>query len=199
MFVPSQQQFPIAPVPVEIDHLKWCSICNNGSPWNQIFAPMNVASGSYAIINGKVNTVCKSCRRYVGLDHSSELFLKGWLPGLSKAEWQDYKQFLRQRVPLHIARHLYEAARQERYFQATTHHWEDFFSPMEIRWLKKQFRDLTWDLDFVDNYRVADKAKRNQVRRYKKWQARGCCGSVDVERFCWFNLRTYLLGCNYGH
>jgi hypothetical protein len=200
MFVPSQKPFPLTPAPIEREYNQWCSICRDHfTSWNQCFAPKDVAPGSYALINGKVKMVCKGCHRYVGLDYNDPLIIKGKLDRLSKQEWQAYKQMLHQKLPKHIARHLYKSARKERYFQATTHSWEDFFPPMEAEWLQSQFDEITQDLDFVDNYRAANKAKSNHRRRYYKQQANGCCGSRDVERFCQQNGQYYLLGVNYGH
>ncbi len=48
-----------------------------------------------------------------------------------------------------------------------------------------------------DNFRVAEKGDRRQVRAYRKQQKNGCCGSIDVQRK--MGGKIYLLGLNYGH
>ncbi len=58
-------------------------------------------------------------------------------------------------------------------------------------------------LDCVDNYRAARMWKSAQVRRFRKLEEKGCCGSATwiVSRFNWkkFRFDKYLIGCNYGH
>lgn len=53
--------------------------------------------------------------------------------------------------------------------------------------------------DFIDNIRVADKAKPNEVEAYNARRALGCCGSHDDQMTYWPTGQTFLFGFNYGH
>jgi hypothetical protein len=181
-----------------MEHNSICPECK-GHYYTWTEQAWTIPESGYVIHKGSVKQVCKSCRRYIRLEHSSELFLQGWLPSKSKQEWRTYHDYLFATVPKHIAAHLYHEMRTRRYEQQIQFNWEDQFSPREVAWLNEQFLELTKDLDCVDNYRAADRSKKRQRKRYWKKAAEGCCGSKNVERFCPWNLQTYILGCNYGH
>lgn len=55
----------------------------------------------------------------------------------------------------------------------------------------------------VDNYRMARCSNSAQMRRYRRQQANGCCGSFDEVVEMWnikkMRFEKYLVGCNYGH
>jgi hypothetical protein len=53
------------------------------------------------------------------------------------------------------------------------------------------------DVDYIDNWRWADKGSPWEVVNYKEAYDSGCCGSWDEE--VEFEGKTYLLGFNYGH
>lgn len=53
--------------------------------------------------------------------------------------------------------------------------------------------------DFCDNFRWAESTSRSQMRRYRRWQAIGCCGSYDAEIVDRDTGRSFMIGFNYGH
>jgi hypothetical protein len=78
--------------------------------------------------------------------------------------------------------------------------WKNILPLNIVDWANNEFRKIieTEDLEYVDNYRVADIKKSSQVRRYKKQKENGCCGYFDT-KLTGPDGRVYLLGCNYGH
>lgn len=52
-------------------------------------------------------------------------------------------------------------------------------------------------LDYVDNYRYAEKGNLEQEKKYRELKSKGCCGFYDTEMEV--NGKTYLVGWNYGH
>ena len=51
----------------------------------------------------------------------------------------------------------------------------------------------------VDNFRVADLSRPDEVEVYDKQRARGCCGRYDDRITHFKSGRTFRFGCNYGH
>lgn len=72
--------------------------------------------------------------------------------------------------------------------------------PKEIRnWAWRTLGALSRDYDCVDNYRVANRGKSSQVRRYWKQKKSGCCGVYDTSMMCPIDMQEYFLGFNHGH
>lgn len=51
---------------------------------------------------------------------------------------------------------------------------------------------------YNDNYRVALKGNKGQVKLYQTIMDKGCCGYFDSEYVC-KSGKVYLVGFNYGH
>jgi hypothetical protein len=58
-------------------------------------------------------------------------------------------------------------------------------------------RELTADLDCVDNLRFAYVGNEIQEHKYRQAEHNGCCGRLDVSVMVGEN--EFLMGCNYGH
>lgn len=201
MFQPSRTGFPIAPTPRPYEPGTRCSECKTDPRWDWFdprrMAGPHIVAGSYDIDNGRLVQVCGTCRRYVAVDHNSNLFLQGNLVKKTREEWRAYRRLLLEHLPQYVADYQYATMRQMRYDQLIEYRWEDHFGPTEVEWLQQQFADLTSELSCCDNYRAARKDRPNQVKRYWKQAEQGCCGSMDVERVR--KEVVYLIGCNYGH
>lgn len=104
------------------------------------------------------------------------------------------------RLPSHVARHIYDLARRRHAAELRDLGWEryfdDFASPT-LAEIRTVLDELKIGHDFIDNERVAEKGKPRQMRRYRRQQARGCCGRFDVE--VKLQGRTFLMGFNWGH
>lgn len=97
---------------------------------------------------------------------------------------------------------LYEAARKavKRAKAPVPKGYQDVLPENVVRWAEsaigaemKKRKELC-----VDNYRVARLGSSTQMRRYRKQQKNGCCGSFDEVRKG-PDGQKYLIGCNYGH
>lgn len=51
----------------------------------------------------------------------------------------------------------------------------------------------------LDNFRVCDVASADEVARYERQRASGCCGCKDIEVTHFASGRTFRLGFNHGH
>ena len=74
--------------------------------------------------------------------------------------------------------------------------WEDVLPADIVRWAHHEF--AAWELDCMDNTRVALLTSSSQKRRFKKQAEHGCCGSHSEIR-TGPDGKKYLLGANYGH
>ena len=75
--------------------------------------------------------------------------------------------------------------------------WERDLDKKVVEWAYTQFNEF--EEMCMDNFRVAKKSVRRQVRAYRRQQRNGCCGSIDFERRYELLSSVYLLGFNYGH
>jgi len=97
---------------------------------------------------------------------------------------------------------LYEAARfavkEARCPQEKSY--EQFLSKDIARWAERRIQEEVEELEAtcVDNWRVARLGNSPQMRRYRRQQKRGCCGSHDIIRKG-PDGNKYMLGFNYGH
>lgn len=80
--------------------------------------------------------------------------------------------------------------------------WEETMTPEEVSWLRAEMRELTND-PCTDNYRAARMWTSSQMRRFRKQEDRGCCGSINKvvknPRPIIKGKDLYIIGCNYGH
>lgn len=69
------------------------------------------------------------------------------------------------------------------------------------KWIANKIVKLVHKMkvDCVDNYRWAEITNRPDMRRYRRAQRRGCCGSIDVEVIYFWSRRKFMIGFNYGH
>lgn len=75
------------------------------------------------------------------------------------------------------------------------------FLPKDISsWAERHIQEEVEAMEAmcVDNWRVARLGNSPQMRRYRRQQKRGCCGSHDIIRRG-PDGNTYMLGFNYGH
>lgn len=162
---------------------------------------------SYRLVTSEVTrgpslqVVCSGCGCWTGFDYCDFREEIGFVA--SRTPPRSFKAMLFARFPSHVARHLYDRLRAARHREIQERGWEQYFDGDELRWLERKLASLEKEsgVSFVDNRRVAQKNKPRQVRRYKKQQADGCCGSFDTEvtRLTLRGLKTYLIGFNYGH
>jgi hypothetical protein len=71
------------------------------------------------------------------------------------------------------------------------------YYPDENIQLKLLLDDASKDMQCVDNFRIAALDNRKDMKRYRKMEKRGCCGSFDQE--VTVNGRKFMIGFNYGH
>jgi hypothetical protein len=60
-----------------------------------------------------------------------------------------------------------------------------------------EYQIARYDLEYVDNYRVAIKGDKESENAYKESIKRGCCGRFDTTTK--IKGVEYRIGCNYGH
>lgn len=204
MFKPSQMTFPIAPIK-NIEDMTFCNRCNNHLYNKTIVFDKNLLR-SYRICDSfeyhALEFACPYCERWVPFDKNK--LIKSYtasfkLSEFKRNDWIQCKKDLYSKYPENIARYLFKFLRGERYYQVISFYWRDQFTKLELVWLDDQIDKLINNLECVDNIRVADSSRKKQVRRYKKQQQLGCCGSLDTAKYCSTNGKTYLIGCNYGH
>lgn len=84
--------------------------------------------------------------------------------------------------------------------------WEDTMTHDEVDWCWSQIRRILRE-DFptehcVDNFRAARVWKSSQMRRFRKQEAHGCCGSYNeivIRNYLFKKPDIYIVGFNYGH
>lgn len=76
-------------------------------------------------------------------------------------------------------------------------------TPKEVAWLYQELNKLAAGEPCVDNYRAARMWVSSQMRRFRKQEADGCCGSVNIVVKNPNPIKKgkdmYLIGINYGH
>lgn len=73
---------------------------------------------------------------------------------------------------------------------------EDY--PPEVQaGLQVAIRLMTKPLECVDNIRFAETSKPGEMRRFRRAERQGCCGSIN--RYVIVGTKQYIIGCNYGH
>lgn len=80
--------------------------------------------------------------------------------------------------------------------------WEETMTKEEVQWLRREMAYIVND-PCKDNFRAARMWTSSQMRRFRKQESHGCCGSANkVVR----NPNPiipgkdmYIIGCNYGH
>lgn len=82
--------------------------------------------------------------------------------------------------------------------------WEGRMSPEEVAWVWDQFSlHPLANEPCRDNFRAARVWKSSDMRRFRRMESSGCCGSVSwvAKRWNWKKLRrdVFLLGFNFGH
>jgi len=70
--------------------------------------------------------------------------------------------------------------------------------PWLARRVAKLFRDAR-DTYCVDNFRVCDMSRPDEVEKYRVQRASGCCGSADRSITHYSSGRVFRYGFNYGH
>lgn len=83
--------------------------------------------------------------------------------------------------------------------------WEETMSKEEVEWCYGEIGDMVVSMNVggADNYRAARIWISSQTRRFRKLEAKGCCGSHNWMACRWNPEKKqydkYLLGFNYGH
>lgn len=116
------------------------------------------------------------------------------LPASKKAI---YDQFVPMGFPPHVLHRLAKDLRRASVaVQEKT--WEQVLPDDIVRWAEVELRAAMVDEPCCDNTRVARMDSPSQMRRFRRQQEHGCCGSFDFER-TGPDGNCYLLGFNYGH
>ena len=71
----------------------------------------------------------------------------------------------------------------------------------ERQWAYEQLQNLidSEELDYVDNYRVAEVGDSAEEAEYERIRDEGCCGSVNQVYTHPTTGKQILVGCNWGH
>lgn len=84
--------------------------------------------------------------------------------------------------------------------------WEETMTPVEVKFCLQAIYDEIerLDVEHADNFRAARIWVSSQRRRFRRYEANGCCGShnfVAIRRhgFLFLKSDVYMLGFNYGH
>lgn len=76
-------------------------------------------------------------------------------------------------------------------------------SPDELSWIWEQLKAKAKGLFYVDRYRAARVWKSTDMRRFRRIEAMGCCGSGKFIVKRWNESKgrddIFLLGFNFGH
>lgn len=114
----------------------------------------------------------------------------------------DYTAWLRriqEEAPPSMHRVLWRKVKQGRYqamIDRQRFDWERAYAE-DAPLLYYAFREMSEDLCYTDNWRVALVGNKKHMKHYEKIRARGCCGSVDEIRVV--RGKSYRMGFNYGH
>ncbi len=81
--------------------------------------------------------------------------------------------------------------------------WEKRLSPEEASWCLRQIELYCEGLYCVDSIRAAKIWKSSQMRRFRRIESSGCCGSTNFVAKRWNDRHSrqdiYLLGFNHSH
>ncbi len=115
---------------------------------------------------------------------------------------QEVRAFFRLTRPRFRYEHEWADLRKDfisQYYAPQPKEWSQVLPDNVALWASRRLQEITRELSFVDNYRVARVGNTCQERRYRRQQKRGCCGFLDVINVCPIDGKPYRLGCNYGH
>lgn len=176
--------------------LKLQAACTHSSPkstWSYRLVACPAKDGSRDLYE-----TCPICGMQQRFDYWAFYKEIGFVAG--KTDPWKFQKVLNDTFPQHVTRYIYDRMKRRRYdAEVTERTWRDYFEGEELAWLEAKLAELMReaDTDFNDNTRVATTGKPRQMRRYKKQQADGCCGSYDkeVKR----GDKTYWIGWNHSH
>lgn len=72
---------------------------------------------------------------------------------------------------------------------------DEAFARKILAWAERKVKEN--DMDYCDNFRVADLNVEEQIKFYKKMQSQGCCGFFD--EIIEIEGKTIMIGWNFGH
>lgn len=110
---------------------------------------------------------------------------------------QIYNRFTGFEFPPHVMHHLAKDLRRAS-VEAAAKEWADVLPRRIVDWAHGELSSHAADEPCVDNSRVARVGISSQMRRFRRQEATGCCGSASFERVGPDGNR-YILGYNYGH
>lgn len=116
----------------------------------------------------------------------------------AQAKWRNLRTFLNwvDPGPGQWARHVYKTLRRF-HNESKERTWEQALPPNIVLWADDVIRTESDGLNCVDNARVG-KLGSSQMRRYRRQQDGGCCGSSDFVR-TGPDGKRYAIGFNFGH
>lgn len=153
----------------------------------------------------ELQITCGGCLCWRGFDWTSwRLDKKIREEETNDVYWQSLFKYIRiEFKEQHIARFVCKKVKSWRYqnkLASEIFDWERDLPADDVSWAQDEISELfpREKYDCMDNVRVADKSMKRSVRRYRKQQSNGCCGSCDIE-VPRGDGRVFMIGCNYGH